>query len=131
MRVWAFVACAACGRVDFDARSTRDRDADAPLPMLAPVQTAVASQSAMASALHVTIPPTTDGNALLLIAAIDTASQNIANVYDDGNNQWMRIVDGADAGLTGRVEMWYVPRAAPVTDVSIHYVAGFERDLAV
>lgn len=140
MRTWvwctACAVCAACGRIGFsqpDAVSDAVSDgvADVSLAALAPLQTTIGSQGAMPTALDIQPALTGDGHSLVLIAAIDTASQNLSGVYDDAGNTWQRILDGSDAGLTGRVEIWFVARAKPVTDVSVTFNAGLERALAV
>jgi hypothetical protein len=55
----------------------------------------------------------------------------VIGIYDDNNNVWQRLLDGSDAGLTGRVEIWCAFDARPVTDISIFSEAGNERALAV
>ena len=131
----ACAACTACGRLGFSQTDAiadvSDSVADVSLPVLAPVQTTIGSQDMLPTALSIHPALTGSGHSLVIIAAIDTASQNLSGVFDDAGNTWQRILDGSDAGLTGRIEIWFVARANPVTDVSLTFTTGLERALAV
>ena len=68
------------------------------------------------------VPRTTAGNTLVLVVAIATGYQHVGSVIDNGQNLWLRAVDGPDSELTTavvRLEVWFAPAAKATDEVTV------------